>query len=155
MDLHRPCLVLCVVFLMACKTAPAKTPFVRYPNHKPSSNKPVHTETIKGGLVVEDLKFGQGASLKSGDFVTLHFSGWFKDDLTKFDSSIDRGAYLQYQYGIHPINQGWDLGIFGMRVGGKRRLIIPSAMAYGPDGRGPVPGGKDLIYEIDLLQIKR
>ncbi|MDF1660605.1 MAG: FKBP-type peptidyl-prolyl cis-trans isomerase [Planctomycetota bacterium] len=138
----------------ACQSAD-KTPFVRFPKHKPSTIKPLRTETLENGVVVEDLKLGEGLSLKNNDDVTMHFSGWFKDDLTKFDSSIDRGVYLQYLHGVHKINEGWDAGVLGMRVGGKRRLIIPCDLGYGQEGRGPVPGGKDLIYEIDLLQIKR
>lgn len=140
--------------LSACQTGD-KTPFVRFPKHKPSTVKPLRTETLESGVIVEDLKLGEGMSLKPKDDVTMHFSGWFKDDLTKFDSSIDRGVYLQYQYGVHRINQGWDQGVLGMRVGGKRRIIVPCELGYGQEGRGPVPGGKDLIYEIDLLQIKR
>ena len=143
-----------VLSVNACQLGD-KTPFVRYPKIRPSKAKALRTETLKGGIIVEDLRIGEGMSLKAKDDVTMHFSGWFKDDLTKFDSSLDRGVYLQYKYGVHTINQGWDRGIEGMRVGGKRRLIVPSALAYGAEGRGPVPPDKDLIYEIDLLEIGR
>lgn len=140
--------------LSACQTGD-KTPYVRFPKQKPSGLKVLRTQTLDNGVIIEDLRLGEGLSLKPQDAVTMHFTGWFKDDLTKFDSSVDRGVYVEYQYGVHKINQGWDQGILGMRVGGKRRLIVPCNCAYGAEGRGPVPGGKDLIYEIDLLQIKR
>lgn len=138
----------------ACRMG-GKTAFVRYPKHKPSTLKPLRTMDLGDGLIVEDLRIGEGLSVKPKDWVYLHYSGWFKDDLTKFDSSIDRVDYVNYQYGVHRVNPGWDKGMLGMRVGGKRRIIIPCKLAYGQEGSGPVPPGKDLIYEIDLALIKR
>jgi FKBP-type peptidyl-prolyl cis-trans isomerase len=107
------------------------------------------------GLEYEDLKEGQGPAAKAGDMVEVHYTGWLKADGKKFDSSVDRGKPFVFQLGARRVIAGWDEGVAGMKVGGKRKLIIPAKLAYGADGRPPViPPNSDLIFEVELLAIK-
>jgi hypothetical protein len=99
-----------------------------------------------------DEVVGGGDKVEGPEFtVTVHYTGWLTDG-TKFDSSVDRGEPAQFPLtGVIP---GWTEGVQGMAVGGKRRLIIPSGLAYGPDGRGAtIPGGATLIFDIELISI--
>lgn len=105
-------------------------------------------------LKVEDITVGQGPEVKSGDTVSMHYTGTLMDG-TKFDSSVDRGQPFVCQIGVGMLIQGWDLGIPGMKVGGKRKLTIPSNLAYGARGAGNViPPFADLVFEVQLLEIK-
>src|ERR1700758_354913 len=93
--------------------------------------------TSKSGLSYEDLQEGAGAAAKAGDTVQVHYTGWLKDG-TKFDSSHDRRQPFSFQLGAGRVIKGWDEGVAGMKVGGKRKLIIPSDLAYGKRGFPPV-----------------
>jgi FKBP-type peptidyl-prolyl cis-trans isomerase FkpA len=105
-------------------------------------------------LVSEDLVVGEGDEPKTGDTVSVHYTGTLTDG-TKFDSSVDRGDPFSFSLGAGGVIQGWDEGVVGMRVGGKRKLTIPSDMAYGEQGRPPViPPNATLIFEIELLAIE-
>lgn len=105
-------------------------------------------------LKVEDTLVGTGAEVKSGDTVVMHYTGTLVDG-TKFDSSLDRGQPFETQIGVGRVIKGWDQGVPGMKVGGKRKLFIPSALAYGERGAGGVIGpNADLIFEVELLGIK-
>jgi FKBP-type peptidyl-prolyl cis-trans isomerase len=106
------------------------------------------------GLKSEDLKEGAGAAAKSGDTVDVHYTGWLKDG-TKFDSSVDRGQPFSFPLGAGRVIKGWDEGVQGMKVGGKRRLIIPPDLAYGARGAGGViPPNAELTFEVELLKIR-
>ena len=106
-------------------------------------------------LKIEDIIEGKGPSVKSGDRVVMHYTGTFLDDGEKFDSSVDRGIPFETLIGVGHVIEGWDKGVPGMKVGGKRKLTIPFAMAYGEEGAGGViPPGADLVFEVELLEIK-
>jgi FKBP-type peptidyl-prolyl cis-trans isomerase len=101
-------------------------------------------------LKIEDLEVGSGEEAVSGKEVTVHYTGTLTDG-TKFDSSVDRGEPFTFSLGAGQVIQGWDEGLLGMKVGGKRRLTIPSGMAYGELGAPPVIGPNAiLIFEIEL-----
>ena len=105
-------------------------------------------------LKIEELTVGTGAEVKSGDTVVINYIGTLEDG-TKFDSSYDRGQPFETQIGVGQVIKGWDIGIPGMKVGGKRRLYIPSAMAYGTQGAGNViPPNSNLIFEVELVGVK-
>ncbi len=103
---------------------------------------------------IEDIEEGKGPEVKSGDRIVIHYTGTF-DDGEKFDSSVDNGVPFETQIGVGHVIEGWDKGVIGMKVGGKRKLFIPYTMAYGDEGAGDViPPGADLIFEVELLDIK-
>ena len=110
--------------------------------------------TTKSGLKYEDLKEGTGAVAKKGDRVEVHYTGWLAKDGKKFDSSKDRNEPFPFRLGAGEVIEGWDEGVAGMKVGGKRKLIIPPELAYGAKGKGPIPGNAELIFEVELLKIK-
>lgn len=105
-----------------------------------------------GTLVIEDLVVGTGATAAVGDTVTVHYVGTFTSG-TKFDSSYDAGQPFAFRIGAGQVIAGWDQGVPGMKVGGKRRLTIPASLAYGSQGRGAIPPNTTLVFEIDLLSI--
>lgn len=107
---------------------------------------------LPAGLVVQDETVGTGPAAAVGDRVSVHYTGWLTDG-TKFDSSIDRNTPLQFTLGNGEVIEGWDKGVVGMKVGGKRKLTIPPELAYGSAGRGPIPPDATLVFEITLLKI--
>lgn len=116
------------------------------------NNVPMATQSAE--LKIEDIKVGTGEEVKSGDIVVMHYLGTLEDG-QKFDSSYDRGEPFQTQIGVGQVIKGWDEGVPGMKVGGKRKLIIPSDMAYGERGAGgAIPPNATLIFEVELLEIK-
>jgi peptidylprolyl isomerase len=105
------------------------------------------------GLGYVDLVEGTGAQPKAGDSVSVHYTGWLKSG-QKFDSSLDRGAPLVFPIGRGRVIKGWDEGVGTMRVGGKRKLVIPAHLGYGERGAGGViPPGATLVFEVELLGI--
>lgn len=108
----------------------------------------------KQGVEIEILKEGVGAVAKNGDIVSVHYTGTLENG-TKFDSSVDRGTPFEFSLGAGQVIPGWDIGVEGMKVGEKRKLIIPSLLAYGERGAGGViPPNATLIFEVELLEIK-
>src|SRR4051812_12445260 len=109
--------------------------------------------TTASGLKYEDLVEGTGAAAKSGDNVSVHYTGWLTDG-TKFDSSLDRRSPFGFPLGAGRVIKGWDEGVAGMKVGGKRKLHIPADLAYGSRGAGGViPPNAELVFEVELLKI--
>ncbi len=104
-------------------------------------------------LETKDLTVGTGDVAVAGKEVTVHYTGVFADG-KKFDSSRDRGIPFTFQLGAGMVIKGWDVGVEGMKVGGKRLLIIPSELGYGPNDYGPIPGNSTLIFEVELLEVK-
>lgn len=105
-------------------------------------------------LVIEQLTVGDGPMAAKHHHVDVHYTGWLTDG-TKFDSSVDRGRPFQFELGAGRVIQGWDQGVVGMRVGGKRKLTIPPELGYGDRGAGGViPPGATLVFEVELLAIR-
>ena len=114
------------------------------------------------GLEIQELKLGEGAEVrvvldrhrKAGATVDVHYTGWLLDG-TKFDSSVDRGKPFSFHLGAGEVIRGWDEGVAGMKVGGKRKLRIPAELGYGARGAGGViPGNATLIFDVELLGVK-
>jgi len=110
--------------------------------------------TTKSGLKYVELKEGTGDEAKEGQSVEVHYAGRLKDG-TKFDSSKDRNKPFEFRLGAGEVIKGWDEGVAGMKVGGTRKLIIPSELAYGKRGRGKIPPDAELTFEVELLGIKK
>ncbi len=104
-------------------------------------------------LKVEDLRVGTGAKAKSGDTVSVNYLGTFENG-KKFDSSYDRGQPFEFQLGVGRVIKGWDLGVLGMKVGGKRALTIPPELGYGAAGASPIPPNTTLKFTVELLAVK-
>lgn len=105
-------------------------------------------------LKIEDIEVGTGQEVKDGDTVVMHYTGWLENG-TKFDSSVDRGTPFETKIGVGYVIKGWDMGVPGMKKGGKRKLTIPYQLAYGKYGVDPlIPGFATLIFEVELLDIK-
>lgn len=111
-------------------------------------------DTPPSDLVVEDLTEGDGPEAKSGDTISAHYVGVAHSSGEEFDASWNRGAPLDFQLGVGQVIPGWDRGIVGMRVGGRRRLVIPPQLAYGDRGAGAaVKPGETLIFVVDLVGV--
>ncbi len=105
-------------------------------------------------LQIEDLHLGEGDEATAGRLVSVHYTGWLLDG-PKFDSSLDRGTPFSFPLGAGHVIAGWDQGVAGMKVGGKRKLTIPPHLGYGDRGAGGViPGGATLVFEVELLGVR-
>ena len=109
--------------------------------------------TTASGLQIEEIKVGNGDTATSGQFVSVHYTGWLTDG-SKFDSSKDRDEPFEFPLGQHSVIAGWDEGVQGMCVGGIRKLTIPPNLGYGARGAGGViPPNATLVFEVELLEI--
>jgi len=112
------------------------------------------TKTVNT-LEIEDLEVGSGEVAEAGDTVEVHYVGMLTDG-TKFDSSRDRGQTFEFTLGAGEVIEGWEEGVAGMKVGGLRKLTIPSDMAYGENGLpGVIPGGATLLFEVELIGVQK
>ena len=132
--------------------------FIQAETKKPTKatkeTPPVKTTKTPSGLEYIDIVEGTGASPKTGQRVTVHYTGKLKDG-TKFDSSVDRGQPFQFIIGVGQVIKGWDEGVATMKVGGKRTLIIPSKLGYGERGAGNViPPNAELHFDVELLGLQ-
>lgn len=135
-------------------TSPTEEPVI------PPGETPVTSEasdnaivTLPSGLQYEDLQVGDGPSPQPGDRVTVHYTGLLTDG-KQFDSSRDRGRPFQFKIGVGQVIKGWDEGVVSMKVGGRRKLIIPAELGYGERGAGGViPPNATLVFDVELLGV--
>jgi FKBP-type peptidyl-prolyl cis-trans isomerase len=115
--------------------------------------------TTKSGLKYMDQKVGSGDVAMKGNTVSVHYTGWFYTEGNrgaKFDSSLDRKMPFEFKLGARQVIPGWDEGVEGMKVGGKRELIIPPDLGYGPRGMpGIIPPNSTLNFEVELLKVSK
>jgi FKBP-type peptidyl-prolyl cis-trans isomerase FkpA len=113
----------------------------------------------KSGLKYSDTTVGTGDEAKKGDTVTVHYTGWLYvkgQRGKKFDSSVDKNKPFSFKIGAHQVIAGWEEGVAGMKVGGKRELIIPSDLGYGDRAMGDViPANSTLDFEVELLKVSK
>lgn len=105
------------------------------------------------GLQYWDITTGTGATAAPGNAVKVQYTGWLTDG-TKFDSSVDRNQPFEFRLGVGRVIKGWDEGVAGMKVGGKRQLRIPPDLAYGSRGVGSIPPNSTLIFDVELLEVR-
>jgi len=116
---------------------------------------PIQTEKTPEGLIIETIKEGSGESALKGMKVKIHYTGWLAEEGKKLDSSVDRGAPFEFPLGRGRVIKGWDMGIEGMKVGGKRRLTIPPDLAYGASGHHDlVPPNATLVFDLEVLSVE-
>jgi len=144
-----------VVMLNACKAQTSAAPTTS------TKETPAMTQTTISELQKIDTQIGKGREAEPGFNVKVHYTGWLFDATakenkgTKFDSSLDRGQPFEFGLGQGQVIQGWDEGFAGMKIGGKRTLIIPSEMGYGARGAGgAIPPNAALIFDVELLDVK-
>ncbi len=128
------------------------------PKSPATTDTKMNTKT-DSGLEYQDLVVGTGAQASAGQQVSVHYTGWLQNPDgsagTKFDSSLDRGQPFNFPLGGGRVIRGWDEGVAGMKVGGKRRLVIPAALGYGARGAGGViPPNATLIFDVELLGVR-
>ena len=146
------CVALIVVYVLG-------TVLVNLPQKKssiansPAFNQPTPTgESTSTNLKSEDLKVGTGTEAKTGDTVKVNYVGTLTNG-TKFDSSYDRNEPYTFTLGNGEVIKGWDEGVAGMKIGGKRRLTIPPELGYGDQPQGKIPANSTLIFEVELLDV--
>ena len=126
---------------------------------KPNTNAPAKVVgdgvRTPSGLVYWDIRVGNGEVAKEGSHVRVHYTGWLTNG-KKFDSSVDAGTPFDFTIGNGEVIKGWEEGVAGMKVGGKRQLRIPPALGYGAEGTpgGPIPANANLIFDVQLLQVQ-
>jgi FKBP-type peptidyl-prolyl cis-trans isomerase len=144
-------LALTAVFVLAQSTTRKST--------KPNTSAPTKVVgdgvRTPSGLVYWDIRVGNGEVAKEGRHVRVHYTGWLTNG-KKFDSSVDAGTPFDFTIGNGEVIKGWDEGVAGMKVGGKRQLRIPPALGYGAEGTpgGPIPANANLIFDVQLLQVQ-
>ncbi len=125
-------------------------------NPRPGSQQrlpPERERAMSNELQIEDIQLGDGKAVVKGALITTQYTGWLEDG-TKFDSSWDKGRPFQCVIGTGRVIKGWDQGLMGMQVGGKRRLFVPAHLAYGERQIGAhIKPNSNLIFEIELLEV--
>jgi peptidylprolyl isomerase len=137
-----------MLFLGACLTAGAQQETL--PASIPPAPGAIHTQYTMRYI---EVAMGTGALAEAGKVFSVHYTGWLVDG-TQFDSSREKGKPLSFEQGKRKVIPGWDAGFEGMRVGGKRRLIIPYQLAYGEKGRGKIPPKAELIFDVELMDVQ-
>ena len=104
-------------------------------------------------LKMIDVVIGTGVEVVKGALVICHYNGYLSDG-TKFDSSVDKGRPFQFVIGSRRVIQGWDIGVMGMREGGKRKLEVPAHLGYGERAIGKIPPHSDLFFDVEVLEVR-
>ena len=145
-------LLLLLVAVAGCGVAP--TPGGQGAAGQSGASQAGKEVTTASGLKYTDVQIGTGATAQAGKTVSVHYTGTLTDG-KKFDSSLDRGQPITFPLGTGKVIKGWDEGIAGMKVGGKRRLVIPPDLGYGARGSAPViPPNATLIFDVELMDVK-
>ncbi|WP_136527052.1 FKBP-type peptidyl-prolyl cis-trans isomerase [Geomonas ferrireducens] len=149
---------LVLLLLMAAVAIPAcsqKEPTKLAAAEKTEKKSAAGAVTTASGLSYTDLVVGTGASPTSGKSVTVHYTGTLENG-SKFDSSLDRGQPFVFRIGAGEVIPGWDEGVMSMKVGGKRKLVVPPQLGYGANGAGGViPPNATLVFEVELLDVEK
>jgi peptidylprolyl isomerase len=144
-------LLLAAVAIPACSQKEAKP----VTEKAAESKAPAGATVTASGLSYTDIVKGTGAAPTSGKMVTVHYTGVLENG-TKFDSSVDRGQPFSFRIGAGEVIPGWDEGVISMKVGGKRKLVIPPQLGYGANGAGGViPPNATLIFDVELLDVEK
>jgi FKBP-type peptidyl-prolyl cis-trans isomerase FkpA len=143
--------IACAVLATACTKKTAEV--AQNQATSPETAAQVAQPAAEPKVEMVDSVVGKGAEAVAGKSVTVHYTGTLTDG-TKFDSSLDRKTPFTFGLGKGEVIKGWDQGVAGMKVGGKRKLTIPSALAYGPNSVGAIPANSTLIFEVELLDVK-
>ena len=145
----------------ASEAAPASAPAAETPAAESAAATGSTTGSESMALQKIELAPGSGAEIKSGQTALVHYTGWLYDTAAsenkgaKFDSSVDRNEPFEFPVGAGMVIKGWDEGVVGMKVGGKRRLVIPPELGYGSRGAGGViPPGATLVFDVELVEIR-
>jgi FKBP-type peptidyl-prolyl cis-trans isomerase len=144
----------CVAFglLAACGKQP--------PGGAPSAAGPAAAQPVANTLQADELKPGDGAAIAAGQKAVVQYTGWLYETSSpdtkgkEFDSSRNSGQPFRFVLGAGQVIKGWDQGVLGMKVGGRRRLVIPPDLAYGDVGAGVIPPGATLVFDVDLVAIE-
>lgn len=146
--------ILFITFLSRSEEPQKNTRFDKLTTSMPTQqNQQNQNEQTPTELQIEDLVVGTGAEAQKGNTASLHYTGTLLNG-TVFDSSYNRGTPFSFTLGENSVIQGWEQGILGMKVGGKRKLVIPPDLAYGPNARGLIPANSTLVFEVELLDVK-
>jgi FKBP-type peptidyl-prolyl cis-trans isomerase len=123
---------------------------------QPGAQATAQPDLASQGLKVTDQIVGTGSEAVDGSLVSVQYTGWLASTHQKFDSSYDRNRPFEFRLGAGNVIRGWDLGVAGMKVGGKRNLVIPAALGYGAAGAGGglIPPNADLVFDVELLEVK-
>jgi FKBP-type peptidyl-prolyl cis-trans isomerase len=166
MTVKLPVIAFCALLVVACaRTEKPAEPAAAAPaprtSAEASASPTASTGTETMPLQKTDLSPGAGVEIKSGQTALVHYTGWLYDAAApenkgkKFDSSVDRNEPFEFPVGGGFVIKGWDEGVVGMKVGGKRRLVIPPEMGYGARGAGGViPPGATLVFDVELVEIR-
>ena len=147
-------LVLVATFVLAQSTARKKAAPAARPNTTAPTKVTGDSTKTPSGLEYWDIKLGTGPTAEKGQPVKVHYTGWLTTG-KKFDSSVDSGKPFSFTLGAGEVIKGWDEGVAGMKVGGKRQLKIPSQLAYGEKGYpGVIPPNATLIFDVELLEVQ-
>jgi FKBP-type peptidyl-prolyl cis-trans isomerase len=119
-----------------------------------TDNQQTMTEENQQGIASQDIKTGEGDVAEAGDTLTVHYVGTLTDGRV-FDSSVDRGTPFVFTLGTGQVIRGWDEGMEGMRVGGRRLLVLSPEYAYGASAVGSIPANSTLVFEVELLNVEK
>jgi FKBP-type peptidyl-prolyl cis-trans isomerase len=146
-------ILLALAAVFAAAQSAAKKPAV--PNTSAPTKVTGEGVKMPSGLIYWDIRVGNGATAKEGSHVRVHYTGWLTTG-KKFDSSVDGGKPFDFTIGNGEVIKGWEEGVAGMRVGGKRQLRIPPNLGYGAEGTpgGPIPPNATLIFDVQLLGVQ-